>query len=278
MSVRIATDSASDLTSEEVEELGIEVVPLKIRFGDQEFVDRDELSVSEFYKRMAETDDLPGTAAPSPGAFDTAFRKLAADGASTVVCINISSGVSATIEAAQQAAKGLEGEIDVRVLDSRALTGGQANICIQAANAARGGASADDVVALTGDLARRTHMLGALDTLENLMKGGRIGRARGMAGSVLSIKPVIDFSSGEVEEAAKPRTRKRALLWLRDHVRSFGKVESLQICHGEAPDVEEMLDLLAEDHDRDAIEVRLLGPVVGTHAGSRIMGISFVEG
>ena len=252
-------------------------MPLKIRFGDDEFIDREELSVSEFYKRMADSDELPGTAAPPPGAFETAFQRLAADGADSVVCINISSGVSATIEAAQQAAKSLDGEVDVRVVDSLAVSGGIATMVLEAAAAARSGADADEVVRLSENLARRTHVLGALDTLDNLIKGGRIGRARGMAGSVLSIKPVVDFSTGVVEEAAKPRTRKKALRWLADKVHSYGDVEHLTLCHGEAPDVDEMIDLLAEHHDRDAITTRLLGPVVGTHAGARVMGVSFAE-
>ncbi|MGZ4717440.1 MAG: DegV family protein, partial [Acidimicrobiales bacterium] len=144
--VRIVSDSACDLSKDEASELGIEVVPLKIRFGDKEFTDREDLSVAEFYRRMSETDALPETSAPAPGAFEHVFRKLAGEGADAVVCINLSGALSATIESARNAARALEGEIDVRVIDSRTLTAGLGTIVLEAAKAARGGSSVDEVV------------------------------------------------------------------------------------------------------------------------------------
>jgi DegV family protein with EDD domain len=118
-------------------------------------------------------------------------------------------------------------------------------------------------------------MWGALNTLDNLLKGGRIGRAQALAGSMLSIKPVVDFSTGEVHEAAKPRTRKKSLLWLRDKVAEFDGIENLSVLHGMADDVDTMVDLLATDHDRSAIRLGLIGPVVGTHAGPGVIGVTF---
>ncbi len=122
--VRIVTDSASDLSVDDATTYGIEVVPLTIRFGSEEFVDREQLSVSDFYRRMAASSALPETAAPSPGAFEEAFRKAAADGADAVVCINLSSELSATMQSAQNAAKAVAGDIDVRVIDSKSITAG----------------------------------------------------------------------------------------------------------------------------------------------------------
>lgn len=274
MPVRIVTDSACDLDQATTDEHGIAVVPLTIRFGDEEFVDREELSVEEFYARMAASPRLPETAAPSPGAFEQAFRATGAGG-DPVVCINLSSGVSATMESARNGAAAVGDDVDVTVVDSRTLTGGLGNMVVAAAEAAAGGASKDDVLALCADLSERTHMWGALNTLENLQKGGRIGRAQALAGSVLSIKPVVDFSTGEVHEAAKPRTRKKSLLWLRDKVSEFGAVEHLSVLHAMAEDVEDMVDLLAADHDRDEIHLGLIGPVVGTHAGPGTIGVTF---
>src|SRR4051812_32554790 len=172
--VRIVSDSACDLSAEEAAELGIAIVPLSIRFGDDEFTDREDLSVAEFYARMATTDALPETAAPAPGAFERVFRQLAGEGADAVVCINLSGALSATIESARNAARALEGEIDVRVIDSRTLTAGLGTIVLEAAKAARDGKSVDEVVALADDLVARTRVYAALDTLENLKKGGRI--------------------------------------------------------------------------------------------------------
>ena len=274
--VRIVTDSACDLTSDEATDLGIEIVPLSIRFGSQEFTDREDLSVEDFYRRMAESSDLPETAAPSPGAFEQAFRRAAAAGADSVVCINLSGGLSATIESARNAARSLDGEIDVHVVDSRTLTAGQGTIVRQAAQAAKDGASVDEVLARVDDLAARTRVYAALDTLDNLKKGGRIGGAAHLVGSMLSIKPLINVTGGQVEEASKQRTRKKALLWLRDQLYSEQGVTHLSVYDGEAPDVEEFLDLIADRFPRDAIQTGRIGAVIGAHGGPRVLGICYV--
>jgi DegV family protein with EDD domain len=275
MAVRIVTDSSSDLTDEEVASHGIEVVPLSIRFGDEEFEDRTELTVAAFYEKLAASTVLPETAAPAPGKFEAAFRRQQAAGADAVVCINLSADLSATMQSAQNAAKGTEG-LDVRVVDSRSITSGLGTQVLLAAEAAAGGASADEVVALVEDLARRTHVVGALDTLDNLKKGGRIGNAQALLGSLLSIKPIVDISTGSVEEAGKARTRKKALEVLRDKIAEAGAIEHLCVTHGLAPEEDEMLDLLAPLYPRDQIRVGLIGPVIGTHGGPRVMGVTWV--
>jgi DegV family protein with EDD domain len=277
MPVRIVTDSSCDLTDEEVATHGIEVVPLSIRFGDDEYEDRTELSVESFYEKLAASAVLPETAAPAPGKFEAAFRRQQEAGADAVVCINLSSDLSATMQAAQNAAKAAEGSLDVRVVDSRSITSGLGTQVLLAAQAGSSGGSADEVVALVDDLARRTHVFGALDTLENLKKGGRIGGAQALLGSLLSIKPILDISSGKVEEAGKARTRKKALEVLRDQVAEAGTIEHLCVTHGLAPDLEETLDLLAPLYARDQIRVGHIGPVIGTHGGPRVMGVTWLE-
>ena len=122
--VHIVTDSSCDLTHAETDALGIGVVPLSIRFGADEYIDREQLSVEDFYATMASTGLLPETAAPSPGRFEQEFRAAHEAGAESVVCINLSGGLSATVQSARTAAKSLDGEIDIRVIDSLSLTGG----------------------------------------------------------------------------------------------------------------------------------------------------------
>lgn len=274
MAVRIVTDSACDLSQELVDRHGIEIVPLSIRFGDEEFVDGVELSVDAFYAKMAESGILPETAAPSPGAFEQAFRKLGAGG-DEVVSINLSAALSATMQSAATAAKSLEGEIAVTVVDSKALTCGLGNIVVAAAEAAEGGASSADVVALAEDLSERTRMWGMLDTLDNLVKGGRIGKAQGLMGNMLSIKPILDMGTGEVHEAAKPRTRKKGLVWLRDKVFEFGdQVENLWVMAGDLADGDELVDLLQAGYD-GTVQKGRIGPVIGTHGGPGVLGVSF---
>ena len=275
--VRIVTDSSCDLTDEEVAAHGIEVVPLSIRFGSNEYEDRSELSVESFYEKLAASSVLPETSAPAPGKFEAGFRRQQEAGAEAVVCINLSSDLSATMQSAQNAAKAAEGSLDVRVVDSHSITSGLGTQVLLAAQAGSSGASADEVVALVDDLARRTHVFGALDTLDNLKKGGRIGGAQALLGSLLSIKPILDISTGKVEEAGKARTRKRALEVLRDKVAEAGTIEHLCVTHGLAPEVELMLDLLAPLYARDQIRVGQIGPVIGTHGGPRVMGVTWIS-
>ena len=278
MSVRVVTDSASDLTDEEASALGITIVPLSIRFGEEELIDRIELGADEFYARMAASDGVPGTAAPPPGAFKTAFDNCFEDGANTVVCINLSSGVSATLEAAEVGAREL-GDRDIRIIDSRSVTSGLGTMVLTAGRTANNGASAEEVVSVVESLKQRTYVYAALDTLENLKKGGRIGSAQALLGNMLSIKPIIDFSSGVVEEAAKLRTRKKSLVWLRDKLAEHGdRVENLTVMHAQAEDIEDFLKLLATVVDPSTIRVGSLGPVVASHAGPGVVGMSFTLG
>lgn len=277
MVVRIVTDSSCDLTDDEVAAHGIEVVPLSIRFGQEEFEDRTDLTVEEFYEKLAASSVLPETAAPAPGKFEAAFRRQAAAGADVVVCINLSAGLSATMQSAQNAAVVVKDDLDVRVLDSTSITSGLGTQVLLAAEAAASGASGDEVVALVEQLAARTHVFGALDTLDNLKKGGRIGGAQALLGSLLSIKPILDISSGTVEEAGKSRTRRRALEALRDKVAEAGDVEHLCVTHGFAPDLEDMLTLLAPIRSREQIRVGHIGPVIGTHGGPRVMGVTWLD-
>jgi DegV family protein with EDD domain len=181
------------------------------------------------------------------------------------------------MQAAQNAAKALDGELDVRVVDSRSITSGLGTQVLLAAEAAAAGASAAEVVAKVEGLTSRTKVFGALDTLENLKKGGRIGGAQAMLGTLLSIKPIIDISSGKVEEAGKARTRKKALEWLRDKVFEAPGVERLCVYDGMAPDVDDMLSLLAPRFGPDEIRLGRIGAVIGTHGGPRVIGVTWLE-
>ena len=275
--VRIVTDSSCDLPEEVVSELGIVVVPLTIRFGEEEFVDRFQLSASAFYEKMASSADFPATAAPSPGSFQEAFTAQADNGGDTVVCINLSSKLSATMASAQNAAQALEGKLDVRVMDSLSITAGLGSIVRLAAIAAADGRSADEIADLVVDLRSRTRVFGALDTLDNLRKGGRIGGAKAMLGTMLSIKPIIDISSGEVEEAGKQRTRRKAMIWLRDKLAEAGQVENLALCHGDAPDFDDFKALISETHDTaDSID-SIIGATIGAHGGPRVLGLAWQD-
>jgi DegV family protein with EDD domain len=273
--IRIVTDSSCDIPPALEAQHEITIVPLTIRFGDEEFVDRRDLTPKEFWARCASSAVLPETAAPSPGAFEEAYRKAKADGCDGVVCVTLSAGLSATFQAAELAAKSVGDEIPVRVIDSRTLTMGLGNLCLSAARVAEEGKDIDEVAAAVESRIPTTRTYAALDTLENLKKGGRIGGAQAMLGSMLSIKPIIDVTGGKVEQESKQRTRSKSLRYLADKVREQPGVENLAVMHGDAPDVEEMLDLLGAVYPRDKIVVGDLGAVIGAHGGPRTMGITF---
>ena len=276
MTVRIVTDSACDLPEPVCEELGIEVVPLTIRFGDREYVDRKELSVDAFWRELAASSVLPETAAPSVGAFEETFRRLSDDGADAIVCINLSARLSATMQSAQVAAKTLDGVTPIEIIDSFSASMGIGNLVLHAARRARAGASMDEIVREVEARREREHVFAALDTLEYLRKGGRIGGAQAMVGSMLSIKPIISVLDGAVESAGRVRTRSKALRFLVDQV-PVGKVEILSVLHADAPDLDEFLAMLAPAVPDAEVTVGSIGPVIGVHTGPRVMGIAWID-
>jgi len=276
MTIRIVTDSASDISLEEAEDLGIEIVPLSVRFGEAEYTDLVDLSVSDFYQKMSESDLLPSTAAPSPGAFEAAFKKCAEAGADGVICINLSLALSATGQAAQLAADALADTLPVKCIDSKSITCGLGTIIRKAANAAKNGGSMDEIVSLVENLASRTRIFATLDTLENLKKGGRIGGAKAMLGTMLQFKPCLDLSSGEVVEAGRQRTRKKSLIWLKEVLEGESEISELSIIHGDAPDVEEFATLISDIVPKEQIRINQLGAVIGTHGGPRVLGVTYL--
>jgi fatty acid kinase fatty acid binding subunit len=275
MAVAVVTDSSSDLPAPLAASHGIEVVPLSIRFGDEELVDRRDLTPAQFWARCAASPVLPETAAPAPGAFQAAFEGAVDRGADGLVCVTISSKLSATMSAASAAAAALEGRVPVRLVDSRSVTMGLGMIALAAARAAEAGGSVDEVADTAESLVARTRVYGTLDTLENLKKGGRIGAAQALLGSLLSVKPVIEVRDGAVEPGPKQRTRARALAWLADKVAADNPAGDVAVVSGEAPDLETLCDLLVRHLPRERLVIADLGAVIGTHAGPRTIGVAY---
>ena len=273
--VQIVSDTASDLPPELAAAHGIELVPLTVRFGADELVDRRDLSPADFWARLASSPVLPETAAPSPGAFEEAYRRAAAAGAAGVVCVTISSSLSATYEAARLAAGAVAETIPVKVVDSRAVSMAEGTVALAAARLAAAGKDLEDVAGGAEEIVPRTRTYAALDTLDNLRKGGRIGAAQALLGSMLAIKPVIEVAGGKVEPESKQRTRGKSLRYLADKVRQAAPVENLAVVHGGAPDVDDLVALLAEFHPRDQITVAEIGAVIGTHGGPRVIGVTY---
>lgn len=280
MTVRVVTDSGCDLPPALCDELGIEVVPLTIRFGDESLVDRKDLTPKEFWAKCKAAPALPETAAPSPGAFEEAYRRAQAAGADGVVVVTLSGKMSATIQAAQLAADAVKDDLAVRLVDSGNASLGEGMVALAAARAAKAGQDLDAVETAARSAASNVTLVAVIDTLENLRRGGRIGGAQALVGGLLSVKPLITVSpstNGEVAEAGKQRTRAKALNTLLEKVRAIGPVEALGVMHAEAPDVTELLARLDDLVPRDDIVVADVGAVIGTHVGPGCIGVVTVK-
>lgn len=277
VTIRIVTDSACDLPADVVEQYRISIVPLTIRFGEVELTDRTELSPAEFWARCASSPRLPETAAPSAGQFEATYRQLADEGADGIVVVSLSGELSATYQSAELAAQSVTDIIPVRVVDSRSVSLGIGTIALGAAGLAETGVDLHAVEAHARDLASRTKVFGALDTLENLKKGGRIGNARALLGTALSIKPLIEVRDGVVEDAGKQRTRSKALKHVVNRLATFeGHIEHLAVLHADCSDVDDFVAMVSPYADGKVV-VGEIGPVVGTHAGRGTIGVAFVS-
>ncbi len=274
--IRVVTDTSSDLPDDLVARHSITLVPLTIRFGDEEFVDRVGLDPAGFWAKLRESESLPETAAPSAGAFRDAYAGLRDEGATGVVAVCISSQLSATLQSAQVAASEMAPDFPIRVVDSGLTSAALGLVAVAAARSAAGGADLATVQATAAAAAAKTNVLGALDTLEFLRRGGRIGSAQAFFGSLLSVKPLISLEDGVVAPAGRVRTRRKAIAALVDKAQEIAdSVEEVVLVHGSADDIDAFRAAVAEHIPADLTSVAELGSVVGTHAGPGLIGICY---
>lgn len=273
--IRVVTDSAGDLPRRLVEQHDIRIVPLDVRLGDWGPEEMRLIEPAEFWRRCAITEALPETSAPSPGAFAECFSEAADDRCAGVVCLTLSAGLSATYQAACAGAGELKDRIDVRVVDTRFVTLGEAMIVLEAAEVAAATKDLDATEAAARALVPKVRVLGALDTMENLRKGGRVGSAKALLGSLLSIKPIIEIRDGVVEAESRQRTRTRSLEYLATKVKEAGPLDGLAVAHAAAPDLDVLLGMLAAIFPPEEILVSYIGPVIGTHAGPGCIGVCY---
>lgn len=276
MTIRLVTDSACDLPQHIIDQYGIVVVPLTIRFGDTDYVDREAFTPKEFWAKCSASPVLPETAAPAPGQFEMAYRQLQKEGATGVLVVSLSSGVSATMQSAEIAAREIASEFPVRVVDSRSVSMGQGIIVKACAEAAEAGATLDELAAKAEALSKRVRVYGALNTLENLKKGGRIGGAKALMASALAIKPIIEVREGKVEEGGRQRTRAKALAFLVNTVKEHGNISDLAVLQADCDDIDAFVESLRGTYS-GTIEIGDIGAVIGTHAGRGTIGVAFFD-
>lgn len=275
--IRVVCDSASDLPQDELDRLAITMVSLSIRFGDEEFIDRVTLSIEEFWRRCAQSKTLPETAAPSPGAFREAFESAAHDGCSGIIVVTLSAALSATYQSALVARDAVADLIDVRVIDSQAVSMAQGLLAIELAERARDGTSLDDLERLASSLRGRVGVVAMLDTLDQLIKGGRIGGAKALIGQVLSIKPLLELRDGVVAEAGRQRTTARAMASIAATARSHSPIRRFALIHAQSTQVATLGALVSDIATEYPMLVADMGPTVGTHGGLGLIGLAWLE-
>lgn len=277
MSIKIVTDSTSDMPQSMAKQYEIEVVPLNIHFGDQVYKDGIDLSTDEFFDKLINGPEFPTTSQPSIGEFIETYEKIAEPG-DDIISIHVSSKLSGTYNSAEQAAKQLEGKINVHLVDTQQVTITVGLAAISAAKSVSDGGSVNDAISASLSTASRSNFYALFDTLEFLSKGGRIGKAQSMLGSLLKIRPLLMLEEGLVAPYAKARSKKAGLLKMEKTIRSLGEAEEIAVMYSTDSEDAEVIanslsDLLPSGKEPIILKV---GPVIGTHAGPGLVAVGLI--
>lgn len=274
--IAIVTDSSAYLPADLVARYGINVMPLKVAFGQTVYRDCVDITEEEFYHKLAQAKELPITSQPSAGEF-LAFYQEVARQSQGIVSIHLSGALSGTYNSAM-AARHMLPDVPIEVIDSHSASMGQGFLALAAARAAAEGQSLAEIAAWTGDLVPRLNVIFVLDTLKYLQKGGRIGGAQALMGSMLAIKPLLHLHEGRVEPLEKVRSKGKAVQRLVEIMaeRLQGRPAHIAILHSAIP--QEAEALRAEIAARFPCRELLLcgvSPVIGTHTGPGCLGLAF---
>jgi DegV family protein with EDD domain len=276
--VRVVTDSAAELAPEVAESLGVTVVPMNVRFGDEELRDGADLALSDFYRRLERSRVMPVTTPPSFRAFQDVYARL---GQSTdqIISIHVSSRLSRSYHVATAAAEAFLGRCQVAVMDSESISVGQGTLVRAAAEAANRGMPLDTIVRLIRGMIPHVYLVFFVEALEYLEREGRIGKAQALLGSMLNIKPILIVEEGDIIPLEKVRTRPRAIDKLFEFVAEFAQIQEVAILQvgsdQEAAELVERLKLVFPDRE---FPVLSYGPVLASHIGPGTMGVIVYEG
>jgi len=274
MTVKIVTDSVCDLPPEVTKELGITIVPLNVRFGDEVYRDGIDMTAEEFYRRLQYDKILPVTSVPAPATFAEIYNKVAEE-TDEILVIMLTSKLSGTYQVAVQSIGLMKRKCRVEVIDSGLAVMAQGMVVITAARAAQAGASFDEVVDITRRNLNRADMRAAFDTLEYLRRGGRIGAAQAFLGSVLKINPIIMLKDGVVQPAGRERSWSKIIDYLTRFVTSHSYIEEIAIEDATCPDDAELLaERVSPRFPKERIFRSKIGPVIGTHTGPHTLVVS----
>ncbi|MCH2310030.1 MAG: DegV family protein [SAR202 cluster bacterium] len=278
MAIKIVTDSTCDLDKKTAQDLSIEIVPLNVHFGDEVYKDGIEINSDNFFDKLINGSIYPKTSQPSVGEFIDVYEKLGNDG-SDIVSIHISDQLSGTINSARQAAKHLEGKVKVHIIDSKQISISLGLITISAATAVKEGKELNEVLDLIASLIARSHVFTALDTLEYLEKGGRIGKAKSLVGKILNFKPIIGSADGIIDAFGRGRSNTACMIKLEELVKSTGEIESIGIVYSTDKSLadkfsEQITQNLKLEKPPKSYQI---GPVIGVYGGPNVIGVGIIS-
>ena len=273
MTVKIVTDSTADLPPQVAEELGITVVPVYIRFGAKVYRDGVDISHDELYQKLVTNSIHPATSQPPPGDFANAYRKLAKE-TDDILSIHVTSKLSGTYASALQGRELAATGSRIEVVDSLTVSMGLGLIAMAAARLAAAGESLQTVMAEIRQAIPQIRLLALFDTLKYLHRGGRIGMAKSLLGSVLNVKPLLTMQDGEFVPVSQARTRRKGIERLFHFVRNALNIQELAIVHSTTPDdAGSLRECISSIFDKGRLHLTRLGPALGVHGGPGTMGV-----
>ena len=279
--VGIVTDSSACLPGELVEEYGIKIVPMSLVFEDRVYRDEVDITPSEVYRLLEQEEKIPHTSSPSPGSYLEAFREMS-QMAESILCLTLPIELTMAFQSATQAKEMAKEELPyttIEVIDCRSAAGAHGLITLAAARAAAAGQSLDEVIKVTKDMMQRVHMIGVMDTLDYLARGGRIPKVAAWAGNVLKVKPILTLSQGKPAPITAVRTRSRGLERLLEIMRrrtgSNSPVHVIVVHANVLKEAENLKQRVSQEFDCAEIYVKDFTPVMGVHTGPGLLGIAF---
>jgi len=271
MTLKIVTDSTADLPPRLAGDLGVTVVPVYVRFGDQVYRDRVDISEDEFYQRLLHDPIHPSTTQPTPQDFADVYQKLSQE-AEGIISIHLSSKLSGTYNSALQGKELVDTKCPIEVIDSQVLTMSLGLLVIAATTIAKSGKNIQQVVEEIKQTIPSIHLLALLDTLKYLALGGRIGKVQALLGSVLSVKPMLTIKDGELVPAGRVRSRIRGINRLVDFVKNAVDIQDMAIVYNTTPDeAQTLVGRMGSIFPKERIRLARLGPALGVHAGPGVL-------
>ncbi len=278
MTVRIVTDSLSDLTNDLVGNLDITLVPLTVLFGHETFLDRVTITTDEFYHRLIHGDVLPTSSQPSPQDFATTYDKLA-EKTNEILMISVSAKLSGTYQSATAGKNLMKAKkCRVEVIDSQTVAMGLGLVVTAAAKKAKEGMNLDKLVEFTNRALKRSHFIVYFDTLKYLAKGGRIGKAQGLLGSVLSFKPLLTVKDGEMSPVTRVRSQAAGIAYLDNFISNFKNIEALGIeTTTSVESADELAKKVSTKYPKIPVLRSIVSPVLGVYGGPNALAVTVLE-